>query len=287
LSNSFSPNFLELSRAEESVLIARLQQTRAVLKHPGEKGKNLEGEVAGLLKTFLPSEYGISSGFIVYEESSEIRLSKQLDIIIYDAIRSGPIAKLTTCDVFPLEAVYAYVEVKSTITSTGDSAKEIAHNSIEKCIEDNLTLRRLQNRRFFTPSDSPVKADEVGKPDFMPIRGYVFAFGAEGHVASQPETLAKRISEASRKAGKTAHLHGLFVLDLAYFETIPINEKVAKDSDYQNVRYTVQHSLAAFRWQLFHSLSRFPRVPTSWAVNLERYNPARIDWKNVQDLIET
>jgi len=29
------------------------------------------------------------------------RLSSQLDIIIYDALRSGPIVSLETCDVFP------------------------------------------------------------------------------------------------------------------------------------------------------------------------------------------
>ena len=56
-------NFVSI---EQEALAARLSLTRAVLKHAGEKGRALEHEVASLLRTFLPNEYGISTGFIAY-----------------------------------------------------------------------------------------------------------------------------------------------------------------------------------------------------------------------------
>src|SRR5262245_60722705 len=124
--NAFSPDFLDLSKIEEELLQSKLDAVRKTISHAGEKGRSLESEVTTLLRSFLPGEYGLTTGFIVYHGEDGPRLSPQLDIIIYDQIRSGPIARLTTCDVLPLEAVYGYVEVKSSLTSTSDEAKEFA-----------------------------------------------------------------------------------------------------------------------------------------------------------------
>jgi hypothetical protein len=114
------PNFSDLRQIEEKAILARLEAVRKTISHAGEKGRALESEVIKLLSTFLPEEYGLSTGFIAYHTSSGIKLSPQLDIIIYDSIRGGPLARLGSCDVFPLESVYAYVEVKASIQSTSD-----------------------------------------------------------------------------------------------------------------------------------------------------------------------
>jgi hypothetical protein len=129
-----APQFSELNAIEEKLLQAKLDAVRAAIVHAGEKGRALENGVRALLRSILPAEYGLSTGFVVFHTNEGPRLSSQLDIIIYDTIRSGPIISLETCDVFPLEGVYGYVEVKATLRSSSDEAEKQADNSIEKCL---------------------------------------------------------------------------------------------------------------------------------------------------------
>lgn len=268
-----SPDFLELSRIEEDFLTGRLEATRKSIYHAGEKGRSLEGEVMTFLRTFLPSEYALSTGFVVYHSVGGIRLSPQLDIVIYDPLRSGPIARLTTCDVFPLEAVYGYVEVKASIVSTSDDASSPAGNSIEECIAINKELRNMTERRFWMPvSDSPVEARIESIKDFLAIRSYVFAFSAEGDTAKNPPVLAQRIATVLRRTGNPAHLHGLFIAGSAFYSTRPVDKGTAKPEDYFHVRFTESHPLAAFKWTLLHDLARFTRIPKDWAPGIDQYS---------------
>ena len=124
--NPLRPDFLALSKIEEELLLSKLEAVRKAISHAGEKGRSLESEVTSLLRSFLPGEYGLTTGFVVYHTENGPRLSPQLDIIIYDPIRSGPIARLATCDVLPLEAVYGYIEVKAVLKSSSDEAKEFS-----------------------------------------------------------------------------------------------------------------------------------------------------------------
>ena len=76
-----NPKFSQLSKIEEDTLIARLEATRQTISHAGEKGRALESDVAALIMSFLPSEYGISTGFIAYHTDNGIELFTQLDLI--------------------------------------------------------------------------------------------------------------------------------------------------------------------------------------------------------------
>ena len=153
-SPTFEPDLSKLYDIEEAELTARLDATRAVLSHGGEKGRALEGEVSKLLRPILPSEYGLSTCFIAYEdEEGCFRLSSQLDIIIYDALRCGALARFESCDVFPLEAVYGYIEVKAAIdTSTIDKPPL---DSLEYCIKKSTELRGMRTRDTIVQSVEP------------------------------------------------------------------------------------------------------------------------------------
>src|SRR5688572_5703854 len=130
------PDFAGLSRIEEALLRARLEATRRAISHPGDKGRNLELQVRRVLRELLPSEYGLTTGYVVWLSPNGPQLSTQLDVIIYDAVRYSPVVSLESCDVLPLEAVYGYVEVKASIT--GIAAKNTkAENSIAKCAQTN------------------------------------------------------------------------------------------------------------------------------------------------------
>jgi len=222
-----TPEFGELSQIEEELLAAKLRAVRKSITHAAEKGRALEAEVANFLRGLLPAEYGISTGFVVYHTKNGPKLSPQLDIIIYDAIRSGPIARLSTCDVFPLEAVYGYVEVKASIQSSSYEASEPADNSIEKCLDQNRVLRAMKTRKFWAwGSGSPVQTD-LYEPEWLGLRSYVFAFEAKGNIAKDANSFAKRMATVSKQLGPPTHLHGVFIANHGYFSTRPIDPRIA------------------------------------------------------------
>ena len=83
-----------------------------LIGHGGEKGRVVEGLVVELLESFLPKRFSIGSGIIV---TSSGQVSSQTDIVIYDNFHNAPIKMHHGFSVFPIESVYATIEVKSTL----------------------------------------------------------------------------------------------------------------------------------------------------------------------------
>ena len=270
-----TPSFGELNLIEEEALVARLKAIRVTIAHAGEKGRGLEYEVADLVRAFLPKEYGVSTDFIAYHTHAGVQLSSQLDVVIYDAIRGGPLADLKSCVVLPLESTLGYIEVKASLTSTSDDAEEYADNSIESCLKKNSLLRLMRKRYFHLPVLGSTVQSVIERRDWMPIRGFVFAFEGNGSVATDPARMAERIAQSSKEA--KAHLQGVFVGGSAFYATVPSES----DPPRYEVQYTAQHVLSAFKWALLHSLSRYPRVPDNRTPAIDRYIQDRGEWHTV------
>ena len=270
-----APNFSDLNAIEENLLLAKLDAVRAAIVHAPEKGRALEHGVRTLLRSILPAEYELSTGFVVYHTPEGPRLSSQLDIIIYDALRSGPIVSLETCDVFPLEAVYGYVEVKAMLRSSSDTAKELADNSIEQCLINNRELRSMKDRRYHLPFASSCVETFVMPREWTAqipsIRSYVFAFEAADAVTKDLARLAQRMADYSKTLGGPTHLHGLFIVGRGFLYTKPVDAEAAAPDDYFHTYYTEDHPLLALKTSLIHGLARFPRPQPDWAPALEQY----------------
>ena len=271
-----APELSALRKAEERILTARLDGIRKTISHPTEKGRSLEFEVQTLLRSFLPGEYGVSAGFVAHHTPEGVRLSPQLDVVIYDAVRGGPIARLGGCEVFPLEATYGYVEVKASLRSSSDDAEDYAHNSIEKCIQTNARIRKMVHRAYIRPKEHSTTECEVVQRDWMPLRGCVFAFEARGDIATKPAEMAKRMHEFLKRTGD-AHLHGVFVAGSAFYSTRAINRETTPSSEWYHVQRTESNALSAFRQSLLLGLARFPRHPLHWTPALAFYE-ARREW---------
>nr|WP_281719509.1 DUF6602 domain-containing protein [Nitrosomonas nitrosa] len=267
-----TPDFLELTKIEERLLASKLDAVRAIITHAGEKGRSLEGEIISFLKTFLPNEYGLSSGFVVFQDASGVRLSTQLDIIIYDSLRGGPIARFGTCDVFPLEAVYGYIEVKASLRSCSKKGenKDWPSDSIEKCIDNNQVLRRMVDRRYMAIAGK-TSAAQLTVNDPIPIRGYVVAFSSHGSVAQDPKQFAQQMADYLAQVGN-AHLHGVLIAGSALYMTVPVKTSLPVPEAH-NVKYVIDHPLAEFKWTLLHDLGRYPRIPPQTVPAIDRYRP--------------
>lgn len=83
------------------------------ITHPTAKGAESELNWTGLLKTYLPERYKISSGFVVDYEGNR---SDQIDIIIYDRHFTPFIFQGESTVFIPAEGVYAVFEVKPDFT---------------------------------------------------------------------------------------------------------------------------------------------------------------------------
>lgn len=105
------------------------------LPHEGLKGSENEQALADILRNFLPAQYGIEANGLIIDRDGAV--SRQCDIIIYDDIQFPKYFR----KVYPIETVYAVVEVKT----------ELSKQQVDIAIENEAALRKLQFRPLLTP----------------------------------------------------------------------------------------------------------------------------------------
>lgn len=272
MANNKIISFQEFVRQEEKVLEARLKSVRSVLLHEGEKGRSMEGVVIDLLRSFLPSEYGLGTGFIAYEKKDEtIGITEQIDIIVYDAIRGGPLARLEGCEIYPLESVYGYIEVKTSIKMTSTENAESKRDTIAFLVKQSSRLRDLGSRNYLAPIDGTKTYSErrtLKSP--VSIRSYAFVFDIEGAKNRKKATnVEKALTKASKRIKESSFFTGLYIHDIGYFWSIPV-EREGDSRQYEH-EFSSQNALGMWKNKLIHSLTQYPRVPIDWTPDLDRY----------------
>jgi len=81
--------------------------------HYGERATETENILIQFLNNHLPKRYAASTGFIIDNENN---LSKQLDVIVYDAINSPVFRKDEKVMILPSDNAAIAIEVKSNLT---------------------------------------------------------------------------------------------------------------------------------------------------------------------------
>jgi hypothetical protein len=135
--------------------------------HSGTKGEGREDIVKRFLTDYLPKNLGVGSGLVI---DSTGRPSLQQDVVIYDISKCPILYNMGGSQIFPVEGVYAVIEVKSNL----DGAE------LNDCIEKILSVKNLKKTEFFKPG-GPIedKYTLYGKEfQFFPILGYAFAFNS-------------------------------------------------------------------------------------------------------------
>jgi len=124
---------------KETYLYAKLrdfqhifEQSESIYDHPPDRGGPREKAVRDYLKTHLPKKYGVTTGKILNRQGE---LTRQIDIIIYDAINCPILFSETVGEeyqIIPSDSVIGTIEVKSTLNRT--TSIEIIKN-IESVLE--------------------------------------------------------------------------------------------------------------------------------------------------------
>jgi len=120
------------------------------IPHFGLKGALNELAIADVLREFLPRRFGIETNALVIDRHGAV--SNECDIVIYDDERFPKYFR----KVFPVELVYAVVEVKTTLTSQeADKAKAALRSINDLDFRPRLTnyweTRTVENKLLHYP----------------------------------------------------------------------------------------------------------------------------------------
>jgi hypothetical protein len=85
---------------------------RDFASHRPSAGDNREDLVEKFLSQHLPKRFGVSSGLVI---SSDGVFSNQADLVIVDDHNNAPLYAATRNKLWPVEAVSAFIEVKTTL----------------------------------------------------------------------------------------------------------------------------------------------------------------------------
>jgi hypothetical protein len=96
-----------------------------VFTHPTANGTATEHIWVAILNRYLPNHYRAAPAFVI---NSAGRRSRQIDIAIFDNVRSTPLFPHASGDHVPVESVYAALEVKPAISKQWleDAAEKVA-----------------------------------------------------------------------------------------------------------------------------------------------------------------
>lgn len=285
----------ELFRAQESLLRAKLGAARAGLSsHLGELGANLEVVTRTFLRSFLPHEYGLGRGFVIWRDKDSARpsVSSQLDIIIYDAVRGGPIADLETSQVYAMEHVYGYVEVKTVFTDHLDTSLAVSHRLRTPCLACYQgrpwdlfpylpsTEQQKMVERFGGIERPPNTVGAIRMPRGRLLCWMVAFEGSRTKKHATPEGLRAYFEQKWLPSREHSHLTGALILDVR--SENPTREAVFLGSVAAHGaarRSFVSNESAAieFSKMMLLNLSAFERMPTGLSVNYHQYlNPPPI-----------
>ncbi len=148
----------------------------SLFEHQGVKGAGNESALRDLITKFIPKRYGVGTGVVMDRHGNT---SRQCDIVIFDTFLYPSLLALTSVHLFPVDIVYATIEVKTTLNS--QSAKE--------AIENIASVKRLDFLKIdFGDQWMSDNAQAIGIRNTTAPLGFVFAYNSD---AQQDRTFKK------------------------------------------------------------------------------------------------
>jgi hypothetical protein len=138
----------------------------SLFEHQGVKGEGNESVLRDLIRRFIPKRYGVGTGVVIDRNGNQ---SNQCDIVIYDTYNYPSLLSLASVHLFPVDIVYATIEVKTTL----DAGK--AHEAIEN-IASVKALNIVPDRYvLMEPFDRGQRIMDYAP---SPPKGFVFAYNS-------------------------------------------------------------------------------------------------------------
>lgn len=126
-------NYIDALKKAAKHLDAEFESSQ-LIQHNPSKGAFREYIVKQCIRPFLPEAFGISNGEC-FDMNGKV--SKQLDVVVYDRLYSYVVPYSDDFIQFPYESVYGNIEVKSFLDK----------NELLTAIENIASLKRLKRER--------------------------------------------------------------------------------------------------------------------------------------------
>lgn len=196
--SGFKLSLEELLLAASRKLREDFREIQACNPHAGERGAESEDILKRFLSERLPKRFGVESGVVVGRDDS---VSRQSDVIIYDALNSPVYRTGPKLSIFPRDNVAAMVEVKSKLN------KDELRDAAEK-----IAVVKALKASPISSVDQPVTFSDIIMTATL---GCVFAFDSYTSL----ETLADNLKEINAARDSSLWVDLVVVLDkgiLAY-----------------------------------------------------------------------
>lgn len=167
------------------------ERIRKSMPHHGVAGQEIENLLINFLNEHLPRRFAAVSGLVIDNANS---LSKQCDVLIYDAENSPVYRAGSVGQVLPSDSIASVIEVKSKLTK----------DELEDAAEKIASVKKLQ-RNPITNLDQPVNFSNF---IFNNCLGVVFAYDSKTSL----KTLAKNLKEINKKLPRALWIDAIVVL---------------------------------------------------------------------------
>lgn len=131
-----SPNLEDAFKHVSKQMRSDFEKIRSLIENRAEKGTELEIILKDFLKEYLPRNLAVTKGFLV---DSDGKISKQLDVIIYDAFKTPIFYESENIRVIPIECAYSVIEVKS----------KLGENELNDIFKNMDSVRSLKRKAYY------------------------------------------------------------------------------------------------------------------------------------------
>jgi hypothetical protein len=255
-----SPMTLEESFAErEQSISAKLREKQFGINDRTGKGMATESIVeTELLRPFLPPGFDCGKGAVVSADKPTEQ-SGAIDRIIFDKRAAAPLVYDPEHSVFPIEMVAGMVEITMHLDTT----------KLRADITRMHPLRAMKTRRFVVPKPGTrTRAELVKSKDFISPRSFIVGLPADP--AWDATTIAQALRQIQLDLGPPTHVHGLYVLGVGFFYTIPV-EKLLREPIYRIGSWTGPERLIRFADEFRRAFDRWESLRPGHSVDLSGY----------------
>jgi hypothetical protein len=235
----------------------------SVLPHLGERGRNEEERVRNFLMRVLPQRFSVGSGVVV-SSNKTLGPSSHMDVVIYDAFHNAPLHREFASNVYPVEMVYATVEVKRLLEK----------KNLPKILADIQKIRVLGAERWYAayaavPKSATDSGQSItGQIQFQlskpPPRSYVIAIRQKGwaDIGAFTNDLATALETTP------THIHGAVILESDWYVTLK-----AYSTPRTGLKPKTENSLLRFVNDLLPAIASMPMYQMSFDRYLNAATP--------------
>jgi len=245
----------------ESSLWAKLKEKQTAIDDRTGKGLATEAVIEELLiRPFLPPGFACGKGAIISSDQPNLQ-SPAIDRVIFDTRASMPLIYDENHSIFPIEVVAGMAE----ITMHLDARK------LRSDIERMAPVKHMTRRRYLVPKPG-TKTQVVPYSAEDGVSPRSFIIGSPSHSNWDAITIAKSLREIQMDLGPPTHIHGLYVIGIGYFFTIPVEGDNSPQS-YRIAGWTGADRIFRFSDDFRRAFDRWNGVFQGASADLRGYVP--------------